>query len=211
MHQAFHPAAAVQFQPQERKATLGLLLRLLDEPDGLMSHLRLYVTRILSASAVMMAYGLVRMTGETIMSITYGLDVLPKDDPYLTTIERGIASLVSAAAPGAFLVNSIPVLKYVPEWMPFADFKRKAKEGRRLSKAVVDHPFSATKRNIVRGSDHIISFAVAEILTKGKWRLNSIFLSESSGEDGPIRRPRRARVGHQRHSRTDVSRLVQLQ
>jgi hypothetical protein len=95
------------------------------------------------------------MTGETIMSITYGLDVLPKDDPYLATIERGIACLASAATLGAFLVNIIPALKHIPAWMPFADFKRKANEAKELARAIVNLPFEATKRNIVRSPNHL--------------------------------------------------------
>jgi hypothetical protein len=89
------------------------------------------------------------MGGETIISITYGLEVLPKDDPFITTVERGIRSMTPAAIPGAFLVDSIPALKYVPDWLPFAGFKRIAKESKKLATAVVEHPFKAMKREIV--------------------------------------------------------------
>jgi hypothetical protein len=96
------------------------------------------------------------MAGDTIISITYGLEVLPKDDPYLTTIERGLETLVPAVVPGAFLVDAIPALKYVPDWMPFAGFKRYAKESRKLAMAVVEHPFDAMKREIVSDFDQIL-------------------------------------------------------
>jgi hypothetical protein len=54
------------------------------------------------------------------MSITYGIDTLPKNDPYIATAEEAVAALSQAATPGAFLVDAIPALKYVPDWMPFA-------------------------------------------------------------------------------------------
>lgn len=83
------------------------------------------------------------------MSIAYGLDVQPKDDPYIATAERGVHPLVAAGVPGAFLVDAIPALKYMPDWMPFAGFKRKAKEWKKLALSMIEEPFEAAKRNIV--------------------------------------------------------------
>lgn len=90
------------------------------------------------------------MAGETIISIAYGLDVLPKDDPYIATAEKGVHPVVIAAVPGAFLVDVIPALKHVPDWFPFAGFKRKAKEWRKLARIMLDVPYEAAKRKIVR-------------------------------------------------------------
>jgi hypothetical protein len=90
------------------------------------------------------------MAAETIMSIAYGLDVLPKDDPYIATAEQGVHPLVVAGVPGAFLVDSIPALKYIPDWMPFAGFKHKAKAWKNLALTMINMPFEAAKRNIVR-------------------------------------------------------------
>ena len=89
------------------------------------------------------------MAGETIISIAYGLDVSAKNDPYLATAQAGVHPLVIAGVPGAFLVDTIPALKYVPDWMPGAGFKRKAKEWRKLAMAMVEQPFQAAKRQLV--------------------------------------------------------------
>lgn len=89
------------------------------------------------------------MAGETIMSIAYGLDVKPKNDPYIATAEEGVHPLVAAANPGAFLVDVLPALKYVPEWMPFAGFQKKAKAWKKLALRMVNVPFEAAKTNIV--------------------------------------------------------------
>jgi len=133
MHQMFYPAAALQFHPYEVKATHGLLRRLLDKPDDLIGNLR-------------------RMAGETIMMIAYGLQVLPENDPYIATAELGAGTLLEAAVPGAFLVNMIPALKYVPDWMPFAGFKRKAKEWKQHALSMLNSPFEAAKRDIIKGN-----------------------------------------------------------
>jgi hypothetical protein len=90
------------------------------------------------------------MSGEIIISIAYGLDVLPEDDPFIAAAEKGVYPLVVAAVPGTFLVDTFPWLKYVPDWMPFAGFKRKAKEWRELTMGMIEKPFEAGKRKFVR-------------------------------------------------------------
>ncbi|KAF8068005.1 cytochrome P450 [Lyophyllum atratum] len=133
MHQSFHPTAAVRFRPHELKATHGLLRRLLDSPDKLEESLRY-------------------MAGETIMSIGYGLEIQPTNDKYIETAEHGIKPLVAAALPGAFLVDVLPILKYVPSWMPGAGFQRKAKEWRKMALNMINVPYDAAMRNIDNGN-----------------------------------------------------------
>ena len=47
-------------------------------------------------------------------------------------------------------MDSIPLLKYVPSWMPGAGFKRKAKEWKALATEMMDSPFEAAQKAIVR-------------------------------------------------------------
>jgi len=56
---------------------------------------------------------------------------------------------MASAAPGAFLVDAIPLLKHVPNWMPGAGFKRKAKEWNSWTKDMMEAPFLAAQRAIV--------------------------------------------------------------
>lgn len=88
------------------------------------------------------------------MSVAYGLDVQPLDDPYIKTAELGVRGLVTAAVPGSFLVDIFPFLKYVPEWMPGAGFKKKAREWRKWARDMVEVPYEAAKENIVSPSLH---------------------------------------------------------
>ncbi|KAF8231005.1 cytochrome P450 [Tricholoma matsutake] len=132
MHQTFHQTASMRFRPLELKAVHGLLRHMLEDPDDLIGHLW-------------------QMAGETIISIAYGLDVLPKDDPYVSIAEKCVHSLVVAAIPGTFLVDTFPWLKYVPDWMPLAHFKCKAKEWQKLALTMVEMPFEAGKRKLESG------------------------------------------------------------
>ena len=89
------------------------------------------------------------MVGETIMLIAYGLPVGPIDDPYLKTAERALQQLSLAAVPGKYPVDSLPSLKYLPEWMPGAGFQKMAREGRVLAREMIGEPYEVAKKSIV--------------------------------------------------------------
>jgi hypothetical protein len=73
------------------------------------------------------------MAGVTILSIAYGIRIQQENDPYIKTAEDAVHSIAAAAVPGAFLVDSIPLLRYVPAWLPGASFQRKAREWHKSS------------------------------------------------------------------------------
>jgi hypothetical protein len=63
--------------------------------------------------------------------------------------KAGVDPCVPALIPGTFLVDVIPALKYVPDWLPGASFKRMAKKWRRLAIAMRDIPYENAKQEIV--------------------------------------------------------------
>ncbi|KAJ6523882.1 cytochrome P450 [Mycena vulgaris] len=129
--QEFNATNSKRFRPKELVATHELLRQLLRTPEGFREHLK-------------------QMAGEVVMSVAYGINVLPVDDPYIALAEEGVQSFNDAV--GRFLVDLIPALKYIPAWFPGAGFKRKAKEWRKLAQAVSDVPFTEVKRQIAAGS-----------------------------------------------------------
>jgi hypothetical protein len=46
------------------------------------------------------------MAGEIIMSVAYGIDVLPSDDPYITLAHKAVYTFSIATVPGLYLVVS---------------------------------------------------------------------------------------------------------
>ena len=58
------------------------------------------------------------MTGRLILHLAYGLDIQKKDDPHVTDAEALLRMLTKSSIQGSYLVNSVPALKWVPEWMP---------------------------------------------------------------------------------------------
>lgn len=88
-------------------------------------------------------------SGEVILSTTYGLDIALKDDKYIKLAKAGVDPVVPALNPGTYLVDVIPALKYVPDWMPGAGFKKTAKKCHLLAQAMKDSPFEAAQYEIV--------------------------------------------------------------
>ncbi|KAF8514691.1 cytochrome P450 [Hysterangium stoloniferum] len=112
--------------------TKDLLQRLLVSPDGFSAHIR-------------------HAAGALILESTYGIAVLPENDPYLNLAEAAMAIIARVAQPEAFLVDVLPILKYIPEWMPGAGFQKEAKAGRKMILDTTEVPFKAVKDMLSSG------------------------------------------------------------
>ncbi|KAL1718354.1 cytochrome P450 [Schizophyllum commune] len=147
-HESLHGKASINVRPLELKSTHTFLRNMLDAgEDDLEAEIRL-------------------MTGRLIVSATYGIHVRSKEDPHIVEAELLMRRLMSSAAPGAYLVNSIPALKYVPEWMPGANFQAEAREWRSRAQEIVDRPFNLVRQSMADGNSETPSF-VARSLKKG--------------------------------------------
>lgn len=85
-----------------------------------------------------------------IIEVAYGFEALPQNDPFIDSAEKALAAVVIAGVPGAFLVDTVPILKHVPSWFPGAGFKQRAKEWKRHADNTLEAPFEALKEDIVR-------------------------------------------------------------
>ena len=81
--------------------------------------------------------------------MTYSINVRPYNDPYIKTAEEAVKSAAELLIAGTFLVDTIPILKYVPEWFPGAQFQRKAAMMRKHSAEFRNAPFEATEKLMV--------------------------------------------------------------
>ncbi|ESK83209.1 cytochrome p450 [Moniliophthora roreri MCA 2997] len=92
------------------------------------------------------------MTGSIIISVTYGIDTKSEGDPYIEIAEKALDVFMNALNPSTFVVDSLPWLKYIPDWFPGAAFKRKAKEWRKLYENMATIPFEVTKNGMFKGT-----------------------------------------------------------
>jgi hypothetical protein len=86
--------------------------------------------------------------------------VAQEGDPYVALADAAIQSLSQAGVFGAYLIDYIPLLRYVPSWMPGASFKRKARKWRRLSHEMRESQFKIVKEKMVsRAIVYTVSFS----------------------------------------------------
>ena len=78
--------------------------------------------------------------------MTYSIDVQPYNDPYIKTAEEAMEAFTPLVVAGAFLVDIIPILKYIPEWFPGAKFQSKAAMMRRHAARIRNFTFEATEK-----------------------------------------------------------------
>ncbi|KAF8884271.1 cytochrome P450 [Gymnopilus junonius] len=134
--------------------------------------------------------------GHVIMSTIYGISVRSPQDPYITIAESAMNMISKAVIPGAFIVDLIPILKYLPSWTPFATFHYVGGEGRRMVAELISKPFEYVKSQI-EARNAKPSFTM-DVLTKNdlkaerendpefetslKWASASMYAGESGQE-----------------------------
>ena len=89
------------------------------------------------------------LVGSSILSMTYSINVRPYNDPYIKIVEEAMAAISEVLIPGAFLVDIIPILKYIPEWFPGAKFQRRAAVIRKQAATLRNTTFAATEELVV--------------------------------------------------------------
>jgi hypothetical protein len=73
-------------------------------------------------------------------------------DPFVDLADKATEQFSLSTSPGAFLVDVMPFLKYVPTWVPGAGFQRIAKEWSATLKEMVDMPYNFTKQQMASGT-----------------------------------------------------------
>ena len=84
------------------------------------------------------------------MEIGYGIAVKETNDPYISVAEEVLDGLSQAGNPGTFLVDLIPMLKYLPSWFPGAGFQKKASRWREANYIMAEKPFAYVKEQLVQ-------------------------------------------------------------
>ncbi|KAF8714710.1 cytochrome P450, partial [Rhizoctonia solani] len=144
-----HKTASVQLWPSLVKESRLALQRISINPDNFVEDIR-------------------RMTGSILLSTVYGYKVTSTHDRLVKLVETSIDHLSSAGVPGNFLVNTIPWLRYFPDWFPGAGWKKTVKAWKKEKDEVINIPFDWTKQQIACGTaEHsIVKSLLAELENK---------------------------------------------
>ncbi|KIJ43395.1 hypothetical protein M422DRAFT_169954 [Sphaerobolus stellatus SS14] len=132
-HQYFNSGVVAKYKPIHNKEKVVFLQRLLESPENLMGHIR-------------------HSFASTILDIVYGYKVAEKADPLIHAVDQTMDGFCKTAFRGAFLVDIFPILKYVPSWMPGAEFKRLARYWKNSTETMINTPYEAVKAQLDNGT-----------------------------------------------------------
>ncbi|KAF9449659.1 cytochrome P450 [Macrolepiota fuliginosa MF-IS2] len=141
----------------------GLLPNLYQSPQDFLEHVRSCI-------------------GGFATSITYGLPIRRSHDPTVEFSEKAFSILTEAATPGRFVVDIMPSLKHVPEWVPGASFKILAREWRAILLRVRDEPYQATLAAIEDGSapESFVSESLARHSDRSDYELQALHTKQAA-------------------------------
>ena len=125
-------SAASQFDALQEAEVGRFLLRVLGQPLDIIEHIR-------------------KEAGSVILKIAYGYNTEPhKNDPLVDMAGDAMNKFAEAGVPGAFLVDLLPWLKNIPDWVPGTEFKQKARDWAAALNDVVEKPYAFVKRQMAQ-------------------------------------------------------------
>ncbi|EMD33335.1 hypothetical protein CERSUDRAFT_67997 [Gelatoporia subvermispora B] len=143
MHQYFNASSVENYKPSQVTEIRQLLRKLHNDPKNYFKHIR-------------------HSMGTLIIRVVYGVN-----DDYLVTVnERAMAGVAETMNPGSFWVDIMPFLKYVPNWIPGAGFKRKAREWRKDGSAIPGYGLAVAKHAIAQSDHDALQSIVADMLDR---------------------------------------------
>ncbi|KAI0681721.1 cytochrome P450 [Cytidiella melzeri] len=102
-HDSFNPKAVSKYQPIQTKAAAEAACRMISQPDSVEDYLK-------------------QFAASTILTSIYGRPSISSNDPIVEKIVGLVNDVSPAVLPGAFLVDLIPIMMYIPAWV--AKWKR---------------------------------------------------------------------------------------
>ena len=84
------------------------------------------------------------------MKTMYGYDVESIDDPFVTGADKSVTLGLEFLVPNASLINTFPMLAFIPAWLPGASSHRLFAEIKRLTNDVFRVPMDWAKMSMVR-------------------------------------------------------------
>nr|VWO99561.1 Cytochrome P450 monooxygenase CYP52X1 [Ganoderma boninense] len=105
----------------------------------------------------------------TTLKTMYGIDIAPGDQRFVPLLHAALEGPTEAFMQGSFLVEHIPLLRFVPAWVPGAGFQKKFARWRHLATELLEKPFAEAKRSWVTGEGyHSASHEMLEAISQAQ-------------------------------------------
>ncbi|RPD58754.1 cytochrome P450 [Lentinus tigrinus ALCF2SS1-7] len=151
LHHELLPDSITKYRHYQLHVTHGLLRNLLASPKEFKEHLQ----RTFSAVALLIAYG---------------LEPQGDDDKYIGMLHELNVIGANLCVPGKYLVESLPILQYLPSWFPGAGFKRHIAPMKRRMREITSGLWQAGKQHLEEGAenDSVLATIVRKAANLGK-------------------------------------------
>ncbi|EJF57200.1 cytochrome P450 [Dichomitus squalens LYAD-421 SS1] len=127
--QYFHPSALPTYQPMQRKAAHRFLNKLLKTPSRLREPIRFtFYTAVLE--------------------VLFGYSVADDGDEIMAIVEDALEWPGEAFTQGKYLIETLPILRYVPTWFPGATVQRLIVHWRSTVTRLKEEPYRQIKVSI---------------------------------------------------------------
>ncbi|PPQ98487.1 hypothetical protein CVT26_013888 [Gymnopilus dilepis] len=93
-----------------------------------------------------------RMAAGITMTLAYGHEVNSMDDQFIKIAEKGVKTIQAAGAVGAHIVDLIPWLRFIPEYMPGGSFAKLPPGTREDLQNFIHTPFNQVKKQMAAGT-----------------------------------------------------------
>ncbi|KAI0064830.1 cytochrome P450 [Artomyces pyxidatus] len=133
LDRSLRPNAAVQYWPTQKKKVHDFLKDLRSRPEDFVHHVEY-------------------LQGSIVMSLVYGYDLKDRNDRYFRDALDANLMGQKMILPGTVVVNTLPFLRHLPEWLPGTGFNALAREFERIGHDMVYLPFEFVKNCIRDGT-----------------------------------------------------------
>src|SRR5436190_18539712 len=104
-----------------------------------------------------------RLPTAIIMAILYGFDISDERIDYFAHLsEVATSKLVQTMIPGAAVVDALPFLRYVPGWVPGAQFQHYAAHVKKFADRMLLEPIQVVKEQLVSVLHYVLANGVSD-------------------------------------------------
>ncbi|KAE9390858.1 cytochrome P450 monooxygenase [Gymnopus androsaceus JB14] len=132
-HSQFQETVVPDLRPMQLKAAHDVLRRIIASPDDSLRHLHLHVAGFL-------------------LGIAYAMELTPEAAGLVQKADEVIEAWTKVAVPGAYLVDALPFLRYIPEWLiPGGGFQKDARVAKNKAVTARNIPFEMVQKEMAEG------------------------------------------------------------
>ncbi|KAI0770765.1 cytochrome P450 [Irpex lacteus] len=110
-------------------------------------HIHAFLRQCIDETGPKFNSGLIRqLLAAIILDIVYGIEINDMKDEYVKTLVEALEILGESKKPGKYWVDFIPLLQYVPAWVPGAASAKFAAHSRPVVEKMLHKPFDDVKK-----------------------------------------------------------------